>query len=166
MKLNETPNQGASKMNTQEIINEATKLGQDFKCPSEVQDRALELEKETGLTFHGGSPERSQEGTPANILWTTYHEARAEAYEERESTFVPWWSVKLTAEQKTRAKEIANYRKQESLDDFIWKYRERSSYARRNPTPMSTLRKWNNEFGPDLRKDQDLRVLLKSVGEL
>lgn len=153
-------------MQTQEIIKEAKKLGRAFASPDEVQERALELEQETGITFSGGSPYRSQEGTPANILWTTYHITRAEAYEEREKNGVAWWEVKLTAEQKTRAKEIANYRKQESLDDFIWKYRERSSYARRNPTPMSILHKWNNEFGPDLRKDQDLRVLLKSVGEL
>mgnify|MGYP003139387542 FL=1 len=153
-------------MNTQAIIKEAKKLGRAFASPDEVQERALELEQETGITFSGGSPYRSQKGTPANILWETYHITRAEAYEERERTFVPWWEVKLTAEQKTRAREIENYRREESLNDYIWKYQERSSYARRNPVPLSTLRKWSREFGPDLRKEQDLREILKSVGEL
>lgn len=153
-------------MNTQEIIKEAKRLGRAFASTDEVQDRALELEQETGITFSGGSPERSQKGTPANIFWDTYHITRAEAYEERERTFVPWWEVKLTAEQKTRAREIENHRREESLNDYIWKYRERSSYARRNPAPMSTLHKWSTEFGPNLRKEQDLRVILKKAGEL
>tara|TARA_R110002020_G_C16113361_1_gene759745 strand:+ start:473 stop:955 length:483 start_codon:yes stop_codon:yes gene_type:complete len=154
------------RINTQAIIKEAKKLGRAYASPDEVQERALELEQETGITFSGGSSYRSQKGTPANIFWDTYHITRAEAYEEREKTFVPWWEVKLTAEQKTRAREIENYRREESLNDYIWKYRERSSYARRNPVPMSTLRKWSTEFGPDLRNDQDLREILKSVGEI
>ena len=154
----ETTTKGHS-MKTQEIINEATKLGEAKVGSNVVQARALELEQATGLIFSGSSPERSQADSPANIFWNTYHETKNKAFEISGSK-----NKKLTTEQKARAKEIIKAKEQEEFNHLVWKYQTRSSYARNNPVSTATLRKWAKTV--DTRYDFYLRQALRQAGEL
>ena len=146
-------------MNTQEIINEATKLGEAKVGSNVVQARAIELEEATGLIFSGSSPERSQADSPANIFWNTYHETKNKAFEISGSK-----NKKLTTEQKARAREIIKTQEEEILVHLKAKYQGRNELFGMKPVPTSELRKWAKTV--DTRYDFYLRQAFRQAGEL
>ena len=141
--MEQTNTKGKS-MNTQEIINEATKLGEALAGTSEVQAKRLEL----NLTDE-----------QAEIFWTTFHQARDKAYR------APSKKQGLTKEQKARAKEIIKAQREEILIHLKAKYQVRNELAGMKPVPTGTLRAWANE-GTDLRSEHQLRQALRGIGEL
>ena len=145
-------------MDNQDIIAEATKLGNAKVGTNEVQARALELEAETGLIFSGSSPHRAIAGAASHIFWTTYHEVKNEAFRVSGNK-----SNKLTPEQVARAKEIIQAQRDEEFSHLVWKYQTRSHYSRSNPVPTSTLRQWAKSG--DMRNHYYLRQVLRQAGE-
>ena len=152
--------QEINQMNTQEIINEATKLGNAKVGTSEVQARALELEEATGLIFSGSSPERDgNSDTHANLFWNTYHKVLNEAFRVSGSR-----SHKLTPEQVARAKEIIKAQQEEILVHLKAKYQGRNELFGMKPVGTSTLRQWAKSG--DMRNHYYLRQALRQAGEL